>query len=211
MKRHRMRMAVSVCAGSEGDALSSVANQTRTAYDDDRRPQPERELREAGSPPRPLARRMHTLVLEGSLDRGSVRQLEAELEQLCEEGVTGITLDLRGLTHIDAIGVSVVAFRCGLYLRHGYDFALIRGPRAVQRAFEAAGLSELLPFEDAPAETAEPVLALAEPAPAPVPLGEAASALLADAARPAREEESAPPVLGELVSVPGIGEPAPAV
>jgi anti-anti-sigma factor len=201
-------MAVSVCAGSEGDATSSLANQTLTAYDDDRRPQLEGESRDAVSTPRPLARRMHTLVLEGSLDRGSVRQLEAELELLCEEGVTGITLDLRGLTYIEAIGVSVIAFRCGLYRRRGYDFALIRGPRAVQRAFEAAGLSELLPFEEAPVETVE--LTLAEPAFSEPSLGEAARALLVEVARPV-EEEPAQPALGELVSVPGVGEPAAAV
>jgi anti-anti-sigma factor len=90
-------------------------------------------------------------VLEGSLDRGSVKQLETEIERLCDDGVTGITLDLRELGYIDAIGVAVVAFRCGLCLRRGYDFALIRGSRGVQRAFERAGVSELLPFEDASA------------------------------------------------------------
>lgn len=205
MKRHHMKMAVSVCAGSEGDALTSVANQTQTAYDDIRKSQPGAELHAAPSVPRPLALRMHTLVLEGSLDRGSVRQLEAELERLCEEGVTGITLDLRGLTFIEAIGVAVVAFRCGLYQRRGYDFALIRGPRAVQRAFEAAGLSELLPFEDARAEAVE--LTLAEPAIAEPSPGEAARALLAEATQPVEGE----PAFGELVSMPGMGEPAPAV
>jgi anti-anti-sigma factor len=98
---------------------------------------------------------MHTLILTGSLDRGSVRQLETEMERLCDDGVAGITLDLRELTYIDAIGVAVVAFRCGLCLRRGYDFALIRGPRNVQRAFEHAGLSELLPFADEPASQEE--------------------------------------------------------
>jgi anti-anti-sigma factor len=208
MKRHHMRMAVSVCTGREGDALSSVANQTRTAYDENRRPQPPGELREAGSAPRQVARRMHTLVLTGSLDSGSVRQLEAELERLCEEGVTGITLDLRGLTHIEAIGVSVVAFRCGLYQRRGYDFVLIRGSRAVQRAFEAAGLIELLPFADAAAGTAQP-----EPAePAASSLGERARAALAEAPRaPAEGQRLQPEPIGELVTVPDGGEPATAV
>lgn len=203
MKRHRMRMAVSVCAGSEGDALSSVANQTQTAYDEDRRPQPPIELREVGSAPRQMARRMHTLVLTGSLDRGSVRQLEVALEALCEEGVTGITLDLRGLTHIEAIGVSVVAFRCGLCQRRGYDFALIRGSRAVQRAFEAAGLSELLPFEDA--------RAVPEPIESPASLGERARALLAEVSPEAEAEREQPELIGELLTVPERGEPAPAV
>ncbi|MFI4991536.1 MAG: STAS domain-containing protein [Solirubrobacterales bacterium] len=147
MERHHMKMAASVFAGSADDAPSDVAGQTQTVFNDNG--EVPTALREAGFDPPSVARRMHTLVLTGSLDRGSVHQLEEEIERLCEEGVTGITLDLRGLLGIDAIGVAVVAFRCRLCLRRGYDFALVRGPRIVQRAFEHAGLSELLPFEDA--------------------------------------------------------------
>jgi anti-anti-sigma factor len=147
MERHHMTMAGSVCTRSEDDALASVASQTRTAFNED-------QLAEValGNPsilPSSVRRRMHTLILTGSLDRGSVQVLEAELERLCEEGVTGITLDLRQLTYIDTIGVAVIAFRCGLCERRGYDFALIAGPRLVQRAFEHAGVSELLPFREA--------------------------------------------------------------
>jgi anti-anti-sigma factor len=138
-------MAVGVDTRND-DALSSVADQTQTAFNNER--DPPAPLREVEFAPTSVARRTHTLILTGSLDRGSVRQLEKEIERLCEDGVTGITLDLRELTYIEAIGVAVVAFRCGLCLRRGYDFALIRGPRIVQRAFEQAGLSELLPFTD---------------------------------------------------------------
>lgn len=145
MERHHMRMAVGVITRSD-DALSGVADPTQTAFRNER--DPPAPLREVGFAPASVARRIHTLILTGSLDRGSVRQLEMEIERLCEDGVTGITLDLRELTYIEAIGVAVVAFRCGLCLRRGYDFALIRGPRIVQRAFEQAGLSELLPFTD---------------------------------------------------------------
>jgi len=154
MERHHMRMAVGVITET-GDGLSNVADQTQTAFD--KRRDPPAPLREVEFNPASVARRMHTLILTGSLDRGTVCQLETEIERLCEEGVTGITLDLRELTQIDAIGVAVVAFRCGLCLRRGYDFALIRGPRGVQRAFEHAGLSELLPFADerAPLEQAQ--------------------------------------------------------
>jgi anti-anti-sigma factor len=175
MERHHRRMAVGVCRASDDDALTGVATQTQTAFNDKQiGPVP---LRGARIAPRGISRRVHTLVLTGSLDRGSVHELEAELERLCEEGVAGITLDLRELTYIDAIGVSVIAFRCGLCQRRGYDFALIRGPRIVQRAFEQAGLSELLPFMDEsptvlPARVPEeeplpaspsPALTLAEP------------------------------------------------
>jgi anti-anti-sigma factor len=150
MERHHMKMAVSVFAGSADDTPSAVAGQTQTAFNDNQAVS--MTLREAGFAPPRVARRLHTLVLTGSLDRDTAHQLEVEIERLCEEGVTGITLDLSELLAIDAIGVAVVAFRCRLCLRRGYDFALIRGPRSVQRAFEHAGLGELLPFADASAQ-----------------------------------------------------------
>src|ERR1700759_1315268 len=146
MERHHMTMAESVCTRSDDDASGGVVVQTPTAFDKDKRGTG--ALYEAGLPASDVSCRTHTLVLEGSLDCGSVKQLESEIERLCGEGVTGITLDLRELSYIDAIGVAVVAFRCGLCRRRGYDFTLIRGSRGVQRAFERAGVSELLPFED---------------------------------------------------------------
>lgn len=90
----------------------------------------------------------HTLILTGELNRRSAHTLEAEIEHLCEEGVTGITVDLRGLTHIDWTGVAVIAFRCNLCKRRGHDFGLIPGSPVIQRAFEQAGLIDALPFQD---------------------------------------------------------------
>lgn len=109
-----------------------------------------------GAPPRSapgltlksVSARTHTLVLTGELTRRSANALELEIERLCDEGVAGITLDLRQLTQIDEIGVAVIAFRCGLCERHGFGFALIPGSRFIQRAFEQAGVSEALPFQE---------------------------------------------------------------
>ena len=160
MERHHMRMAASVHARTDEDVDGSVATQARAAFTNTtERGGP--ALEEASFVAPDVGLRMHTLVLTGSLDRSSVHTLEAEIERLCEEGVTGITLDLRQLADIDAFGVAVIAFRCGLCRRRGYDFALTRGSRAIQRAFEKAGVSELLPFdhEDA-APPPPPVLAL---------------------------------------------------
>jgi anti-anti-sigma factor len=106
----------------------------------------------------------HTLILTGALDHHSAHELEAEIERLCEEGVTSITLDLRELTYIDSIGVAVISFRCGLCKRRGYEFAVIPGSRLIHRAFEQSGVTNLLPFEEdgsgAPARL--PALALRE-------------------------------------------------
>jgi anti-anti-sigma factor len=98
----------------------------------------------------------HRLVLTGELTHRSAHALEVEIERLCEEGVTDITLDLRDLTSIDPVGVAVIAFRCGLCEKRGYGFRLIRGPQAVQVAFQRAGLLEMLPFKEADEAVAGP-------------------------------------------------------
>lgn len=103
----------------------------------------------------------HTLTLSGELTHRSATVLEAEIERLCEEGVTALTLDLRELAHIDPIGVAVIAFRCNLCKRRGCDFALVRGPRSIQRAFEREGVADSLPFKDAAPVAEAPVLASA--------------------------------------------------
>ena len=145
MKTHQIVMAESVGTRTKCAAAATVANKTQTTFNKNARYQP------ASSAPRLVpvrsSARPHTLILTGELDRGSARALEAEIERLCEQGVTGITLDLRELTYIDSIGVAVIAFRCGLCQRRGYEFALIPGSRLVHRAFEQAGLADVLPFQ----------------------------------------------------------------
>lgn len=89
----------------------------------------------------PTKPRAHTLVLTGELDRGSATMLEAEIERLCEEGVTDLTLDLRALKRIDSIGATVVAFRRNLCEQRGCDLAVITGARVTRSALEKAGLA----------------------------------------------------------------------
>ena len=146
MKRHRVASAVSVGTRNDGGAVESAAGQAQTVFNKKTRRKPA-----ASKPGFVLAGvnvRTHTLILTGELDRGSAHALEAEIERLCEEGVTGITLDLRELAYIDSIGVAVIAFRCGLCERRGYDFAVIPGSRFIHRAFEQAGVTDLLPFQE---------------------------------------------------------------
>jgi anti-anti-sigma factor len=104
----------------------------------------------------------HTLILTGELTHRSAHALEVEIERLCDEGVTDITLDLRDLQKIDPVGVAVIAFRCGLCEKRGYGFRLIRGSRNVQRAFEQAGVIEMLPFGDDDAIAATRLGAIAQ-------------------------------------------------
>ena len=143
MKRHLTASAVSI-GTQRGSGAGGVANLTPTSINESTRTQP------ASSEPSvalaSVSVRAHTLVLTGELDRRSAHALEAEIERLCKEGVTGITLDLRELTYIDSIGVAVIAFRCRLCKSRGYDLALIPGSRIIHRAFEQAGVEDLLPF-----------------------------------------------------------------
>jgi anti-anti-sigma factor len=88
----------------------------------------------------PTKPRAHTLVLTGDLDRSSVTMLESEIERLCEEGVTDLTLDLRALKWIDSTGATVVAFRRRLCEQRGCHLAVIPGAAGVRSALEQAGL-----------------------------------------------------------------------
>jgi len=153
-----MAIAASVGTRNEGGAVGSVANQTQTAFEGNTRTPPASS--EASFVPASVSLRTHTLILTGDLDRGSAHSLEAEIERLCEEGVTGITLDLRKLTYIDLAGAAVIAFRCGLCQKRGYDFALIAGPRFIHRVFEQAGVTDLLPFQKADVAPRAPALVL---------------------------------------------------
>lgn len=143
MKRQLTASAVGVETPSGGDAAGGVATQTHPAFKQEIRTQP------AAGPQavalRSVAVRTHTLVLTGALTQRSAHALEVEIERLCGESVTGITLDLRELEYIDPIGVAVVAFHSGLCKRRGYNFALIPGSRFIRRAFEQAGVTDLLP------------------------------------------------------------------
>jgi anti-anti-sigma factor len=164
MKRHQLAPATSLSTPNEGGALAGVATQTLTVLGKSPRKQPASS--KANLALASVRTWTHTLVLTGELDRASAHALEAEIERLCEEGVTGITLDLRELKYIDSIGVAVIAFRSDLCKRRGYDFALIPGSASIQLAFEQAGASELLPFQEAyVAAPQRTELALSHPAP----------------------------------------------
>jgi anti-anti-sigma factor len=121
------------------EAPRSEDHITRTRPRARRRGRPDLRLASASS-------EAHTLELTGELNHASAHMLEAEIDRLCEEGVDRITLDLRGVTEIDATGVVVIAYRCELCKRRGHDFELIQGSRSVHRAFERAGVAGLLPF-----------------------------------------------------------------
>ncbi len=86
----------------------------------------------------------HTLILTGKLDSRSIPELEEEIECLCQEGVTLLTLDLRQLDAIDSTGITVIALRGAVCKRRGHDFAVIPGSRVISSALVEAGATDLL-------------------------------------------------------------------
>jgi anti-anti-sigma factor len=90
-----------------------------------------------------------SLVLIGELDLETAAEPE-NLILSCVDSVTRLTLDLSQLAFLDSTGVRLILFAQGLCRRHGAEFALVRGPRQVQRVFEIAGLLDRLPFQTDP-------------------------------------------------------------
>ena len=89
----------------------------------------------------------HRLILTGKLDYRSASEVEEEIDCLCQEGVTILTLDLRQLDAIDPTGATVVAF-CGAACRsRGHDFAVIPGSRVVHRVLTEAGATDMLTLD----------------------------------------------------------------
>lgn len=86
----------------------------------------------------------HKLILTGSLDHRTAAELEDEIECLCEEGVTTLTLDLRRLGVIDSVGAKAIASRGAVCKQRGRDFAVIPGSPVVHRALAEAGAESLL-------------------------------------------------------------------
>jgi anti-anti-sigma factor len=89
----------------------------------------------------------HRLILTGKLDYRSASELEEEIECLCQEGVTILTLDLRQLDAIDPTGATVIAFCGAACRRRGHDFAVILGSRVIHRVLTEAGATDLLTLD----------------------------------------------------------------
>ena len=106
----------------------------------------------------------HTIVPTGALTHRTAHELEIEIEQRCADGVTALTLDLRELTYIDPIGVSVIAFRSRLCKRRGYDFSVVAGSPMMRRALAQAGVASVRDEVDEPDLGQVHSLALTEPA-----------------------------------------------
>jgi anti-anti-sigma regulatory factor len=89
----------------------------------------------------------HRLILTGKLDYRSASELEEEIECLCQEGVTILTLDLRQLDAIDPTGATAIAFCGAACKRRGRDFAVIPGSGVIHSELTEAGATELVTLD----------------------------------------------------------------
>jgi anti-sigma B factor antagonist len=91
---------------------------------------------------------VHTLVLSGELDLVTAADVDEELARIEASDAQSIVVDLSELTFIDSTGVSLIVAADARSHADADRLSLRRGPSAVQRVFEIAGVIRLLPFAD---------------------------------------------------------------
>ena len=88
-----------------------------------------------------------TAAVRGDFDMAATFTVEPALETAVgADGLEALTLDLRNVTFIDSTGVGVLLRIHEEAERRGVELAIEPGPPEVQRVFEVAGLTGLLPF-----------------------------------------------------------------
>jgi anti-sigma B factor antagonist len=94
------------------------------------------------SDPAPLAR----LTVSGEIDSSSAPLLREHLDTLLESPLTGLTIDLGGVTFLDSAGLCVLA---AVHRRIGSEVTLrvLASSRAVIRPLQITGLWQLLHAE----------------------------------------------------------------
>ena len=86
------------------------------------------------------------VAAHGELDLSSAWELERELRRAEATDAREIVVDLSGLEFIDSAGMEVVIHASSRTRHHSKRLMIRRGPDAVHRTFERAGLAALLPF-----------------------------------------------------------------
>jgi anti-sigma B factor antagonist len=87
----------------------------------------------------------------GEIDLATVDLIRAAVDQEWQPA-EDIVLDFRGVAFMDTSGLRYVLELNDRTSREGFALRVVRGPKAVQRVFEVAGLEPRLPFVDDPSQ-----------------------------------------------------------
>jgi anti-sigma B factor antagonist len=87
----------------------------------------------------------------GEVDLVTADRVSAQVEDLVSVGFTRIVVDLRAVTFLDSTGIRLLLELQQSACADGWQLAVIEGPRDVQRVFEIAGVTSMLPFFEASA------------------------------------------------------------
>jgi anti-sigma B factor antagonist len=82
----------------------------------------------------------------GELDIATQGELREALARRPADG--GVTLDLSGVRFMDTSGLRLILETAEASRRDGFTFSVVRGSPAVQRLFDIAGVTELVPFRE---------------------------------------------------------------
>ena len=82
----------------------------------------------------------------GELDVATQAELREALQRQAAQGA--VTLDLAGLRFMDTSGLRLILEMAEASRRDGFRFTVLPGIPAVQRLFEVAGVTELVPFTE---------------------------------------------------------------
>jgi anti-anti-sigma factor len=81
------------------------------------------------------------VTARGELDIATVGQLRTALDELSAAGWEKLVLDLREITFIDSMGLSLLLEADRAARRTGRSFAIVDGSPAVRRLLEVVGLA----------------------------------------------------------------------
>ncbi len=90
----------------------------------------------------------YSLLLEGELDMATAPDLQERVAKLCDDGAIEIVLDLSALSFIDSTGLSTILSTHKVCEETLCNLWLIPGPERIQRVFDLAGVTRMLPFRD---------------------------------------------------------------
>lgn len=87
----------------------------------------------------------------GELDIATTPALEEAIAEAIAAPGSRLVLDLRELTFMDSTGLRTLAQTSARAEQDGFELAIWRGPRQIERVLEISGIGALLPLEDPPA------------------------------------------------------------